>query len=66
MLCKSALTVQIALNRYGLDALLPLIEEIHQEGIGTERREIPIGAEQNGVRNTGRAGQRGVTWLDLE
>ena len=54
MLCKSALTVQIALKRYGLDALLPLIERYHQEGIGTERREIQIGGtewcEKHGTR----------------
>ena len=54
MICRSALTVQIALKRYGLDALLPLIERYHQEGIGTERREIQIGGpewrEKHGTR----------------
>ena len=54
MLCKSALTVQIALKRYGLDALLPLIERYYWEGIGTERREIRIGGtewrEKHGTR----------------
>jgi hypothetical protein len=46
MLCNSALTVQIALKRYGPDALLPFIDRPHQEGISTERREIQIGGTE--------------------
>lgn len=54
MIYRSALTVQIALKRYGLDPLLPLIARYHQEGIRTERREIQIGGpewrEKHGTR----------------
>jgi hypothetical protein len=56
MLCKSALTVQIALKRYGLDALLPLIERYHKGGIGTERREMQTGGIEWREKH-GRAGQ---------
>jgi hypothetical protein len=56
MLCKSALAVQIALKRYGLDALLPLIERyIKNESVPNVEKSGS--AEPNGVRSTGRAGQ---------